>query len=138
MGLSAMSAIKIEASISLEQLLSAVERLPDAEIGRFTEQILALRARRLAPASPADEATLLQRINRTLPPGTQRRCDELLAKRDAETLTAAEHDELLRLSDQCEIEHADRVAALIELAQVRRISLGELMATLGIAPTSHA
>ncbi len=129
-----MSAIKIEASISLEQLLNAVERLPDEEISHFTEQVLALRARRVAPALPADEAALLQRINQTISPADQRRYDDLVAKRDAEILTPDEHIELLRLSNLREAYDADRIAALAELAQARQTSLAALMVALDISP----
>lgn len=122
----------------VEQLLKAVAQLPDEEIGRFTEQVIALRARRVAPVLSAAEGALLQRVNRAFPDDDLRRYDELVAKRRAETLTPAEHDELLRLSNRYEAHDASRLAALSELAQLRRVSLAKLLTSLDIMPLSDA
>jgi hypothetical protein len=64
----------------------------------------------------------------------QQRYDDLIAKRQAETLTPDEHAELLRLSDQTERVHAERIAALAALAQIRQTTLPDLMRDVGIAP----
>jgi hypothetical protein len=129
-----MAVIQVEATISLEQLLKVVAQLPDDEIGSFTEQVIALRARRIAPSLPNDEGDLLQRINQALPSKDLQRYDELVAKRDAETLTPAEHDELLKLSDRYEEQDATRIAALIDLARMRGVALADLMASLEFTP----
>jgi hypothetical protein len=81
---------------------------------------------------PKKEAELLQRINQGLPPDVQQRYDELTAKRRAETLIPEEHQELLALVDHIEQADAERVRALIELAQLRNVSVTTLMAELGI------
>ena len=133
-----MSTIQIESNISLEQLLKAVSQLPDEEIGRFTEQIVALRARRIAPSLTIDEETLLHRINQALPANDQRRYDALITKRQDETLTSAEHDELLCLADRQEAHDADRLAALSDLARLRGLSLTALMVSLDIPPSPDA
>jgi hypothetical protein len=122
----------------LEELLKAVAQLPDDEIGRFTEQVIALRARRVAPSLPAEEEVLLQRINRAFPAEDQQRYDALVTKRQDETLTPDEYDELLRLSDRHEAFDATRIAALIDLAQVRGVSLTDLMSSLDIEPRANA
>jgi len=122
----------------LEQLLKAVAELPDEEIGRFTEQVIAIRARRVAPSLPAEEENLLQRINRVFPTDDQLRYDALVAKRRDEALAPDEYDELLRLSDRYEVHDAARIAALSELAQLRGVPLNDLMTSLGIGPHSNA
>jgi hypothetical protein len=122
----------------VEQLLKAVAQLPDEEIGRFTEQVIALRARRVAPSLPAEEEILLQRINSAFPADDQQRYDALVAKRLDETLTPDEYDELLRLSDLYEAYDATRIAALSDLAQVRGVPLTDLMSSLDIGPRSDA
>ncbi len=129
-----MSTIQIQTSV--EQLLDAVAQLPPDELASLTEKIVALRASHAAPHIEADEANLLLQINRDIPPNTRLRYNELISKRQAETLNAAEHTELINLTNQVEQREADRVTALAALARLRQISLPELMTALGIqAPT---
>lgn len=81
---------------------------------------------------PEAEARLIQQINEGLPPELWRRYNELIAKRQAETLTPDEHATLIALSNQIEDLNARRIEALAELARLRQTSLSELMQQLGI------
>jgi hypothetical protein len=56
----------------------------------------------------------------------------LRAKREDESITDTEYEELTRLTDQAEELHANRMAALAELAKFRGVSLPVLMDQLGI------
>ena len=67
-----------------------------------------------------------------IPPEVQMRYDELIARRRAESLSPGEHSELLDLSEQVEEFEAQRIEYLPELARLRRVSLVEFMADLGI------
>jgi hypothetical protein len=58
-----MTTISIEAQVSTEQLLHAVERLPPQELATFVDQVVALRAQRTAPHLDQPETTLLLQIN---------------------------------------------------------------------------
>ena len=130
-----MPTIQIEADLSPEQLLSAARQLPRREFDRFVERVLSLRAE---PVLPAAESELLLKINHPVPDDLLHRYDELIARRDTRTLTAEEHEELLRLTDQVELLEAERMRLLIELAQLRQITLDELMGQLGFQPLSYA
>ena len=127
-----MTAISIEAQITTEQLLRAVEQLPPAELARFVDQVLALRAQYAAPRLSQAETTLLLQINRGLPSDVQRRFDELVAKRQNEAISPGELQELISLTDQIEQRDVQRAAALIELAQLRGVGVPELITSLGI------
>ena len=81
-----------------------------------------------------NEADLLLQINRDIPTDIRLRNNELIGKRQSETLTEAEYAELLKLSDQIELMQVQRITALVALAQLRQISLSDLMIALGIAP----
>lgn len=129
-----MPTINIEADLSSEQLLSAARQLPRREFDQFVMRVLSLRAERSGPVLPVAESELLLKINHPVPDDLQRRYDELLARRDARTLTSEEHEGLLVLTDQVEILEAERMKHLIELAQLRRITLDELMNQLGLQP----
>jgi hypothetical protein len=70
---------------------------------------------------------LLQKINEQLPLSVQRQFATLNAKRQDETLTPAEHQELLRLIDQIEQADVDRLRHLLELAQIQEVSIDDLL-----------
>lgn len=97
-----------------------------------------LQARRRAPGLSQGESELLAKINQGFPPDVQRRLNELVAKRQAETLTPGEHEELLRLIEQSEKAEAARVEALAQLAALRGVSLTKLMDDLGIKAPDYA
>lgn len=132
-----MTTIQIEAHISTEQLLRAVEQLPPDELTTFVDQILALHARREAPHLSQSEAVLLQQINQALPEDVQRRFDALVVQRQTERITPGELQELIRLTEQIEQQDARRLAALVDLARVRGTTVPVLMDTLGIQPPTY-
>jgi hypothetical protein len=57
----------------------------------------------------------------------------LVAKRQEETITPEERAELSQLTDQSEQRDAQRVAALEALAHLRRMTLADLMDSLGLS-----
>jgi hypothetical protein len=78
------------------------------------------------------EAELVRQINQInegFSPAFSRRYRELRAKLAAETLVpdGTEHQELIEMSDQLELRHADRLGLLSELAKLRKTSLAEVM-----------
>jgi hypothetical protein len=127
-----MATVEVRSQVSLDELLNGVAQLDTPALEHFISQVLTLRAKRIAPSVPEKEAELLQQINQGLPLDVQQHYDELTAKRRAEALTPEEHQELLALVDRIEQADAERVRALIELAQLRNVSVTTLMAELGI------
>jgi hypothetical protein len=87
---------------------------------------------------PRQEAELLQKINRSLSQIQWERYDQLVGKRQAETLTPEELDELMALSDQIEAANVRRIKYLAELARLRNTTVSALIVELGIKPRSHA
>ena len=127
-----MTNIRVEANVSTEQLLHAVQQLPTDELDTFVAQVLAVRAQQAAPNVTQTESELLLRINQSLPAMLQQRYNDLVGKRRAEQLTLDEHTELLALTDQIEQAEADRAAALASLAQIRQTSVRAVMQALGL------
>lgn len=119
---------------STEQLLNTISQMPQPELETFIEQVLKLRAQRQAPSLSAPESELLLKINQGIPAELQHRFNELIAKRQALTLTQAEHAELIQLGDHIEQLDAERIEHLAALAKLRQRSLTELMQDLGIQP----
>lgn len=120
--------------IAADQLLEAARQLPPPEFNQLVDRLLAWRGQLMnaAPRLSAAETELLLKINQGFAPAPQQRYDELLEKRDARTLTPAEYQELLALTDQVEAFNVERVKALADLARLRQVSLPEVMRQLGL------
>jgi hypothetical protein len=123
--------------INTEQLLHAALQLPRTELEQFVARLLALSIRQDTPHLAQAESELLLKINQGLPPVMQQKLDELIAKRQTQTLTAEEHEELIQLTEHIEKADAERLQHLLKLAMLRNVSLDELTQQLGIHPVPH-
>lgn len=133
-----MPVVQVEAQLPTDELLRAVGQLNQSDLEQFVSQVIALRARRQASGLPRIESELLLKVNEGVPSDIQARYSELIAKRQAETLTPDEYEELLRLTRQVEKLEVRRVEYLAELARLRGTSLTALMEDLGIRPPTYA
>ena len=120
------------------RLLREMARLPLGELDRLACNLLVLRSAKRDQKLPDREANLLLAINRTLEPRKRRHYRRLCAKRRAGTLSRAEHRELLRLGDETEEINADRAKSLVAMAALRKVSVQELMESLGIDSLADA
>jgi hypothetical protein len=127
-----MATLHVEAQLSSEDLLKAMERLETPELERFVSLLLELKARRTAPSLPSREAELLAKINQGLPESLMARYHGLIDKRRACTIDTDEYEELLRLTDEVEALNVQRIENLVDLARLRGTSLPDLMKQLGI------
>ena len=119
--------IKLIADIQSEELLDRV-RL-------FLKEVESeMKALDKPPALSKEETELLLKINEGLPEEVQLRYNELLIKQSEETMTEAEHKELVQLIPRVEAKGAERMRYLIQLAQLWNISVDEVMERLGIKP----
>jgi hypothetical protein len=114
------------------ELLKAVRQLSPDELDVFLERLSLLRPQPTANKLSAEESRLIERINRGLPEATCRRYARLSQKRKKNSLSDKEHSELLTLTHEFENRDAERAAALLELANLRRIPLRLLMKQMGI------
>jgi hypothetical protein len=133
-----VATIPVEAQMSTEQLLHALEQLPSKEFITVIDRLLAVRAQRQEPHLSQDETTLLFQINSGVDPSTANRLNELTAKRRDETITPEELQELIGLTETVEQFDVQRLTALDALAGLRHMSLADLMASLGIPPARNA
>lgn len=118
--------------LSTDEIISAVAQLSLPEIEEVFDHVLALQAQRKAAHLSPVESALLVRISEGLPAEMLERLATLRAKREDEKITDKDYEELTRLGDHVEELHADRLAALAELAKIRGVSLPLLMDQLGI------
>lgn len=89
---------------------------------------------RRAPGMPTRESELLLRLQTLFPPEQTREYHALCAKSDAGTLIETERQQFLTLLEQRDHQNAERLELVAELAQLRGVSLREMMAQLGIRP----
>ncbi len=113
-------------------VLRDLTMLPVGQLEAMLPKVHLLCASRRGRALSLREAELLIGIYRTLPDETRAAYQRLKEKSRTESLTAAEHRRLLRLSDEVEGLNVERVRSLAELAALRRTPLRKLMASLGI------
>lgn len=133
----ALELIMPTVQIEKKQLLEAVLQMPEQEMEQFIARAFSLKARQKTPALPEREAELLLKINQGLPSATQERLNELIDKRQAETINAKELRELRKLTDQVEKSDARRLELLTELAHLRDVPLRKLIKQLGLKPVPH-
>lgn len=115
-----------------EELLNAALQMSRPELERFVARLFALKSKEETPSLTHRETELLSNINRSVPEDLQRRYDALVRRRLHHKLTRTEHTELLELTKQLEEFDVQRLKWLSELAQLRGVSLPDLMCDLGI------
>jgi hypothetical protein len=87
---------------------------------------------------PGPDAGLLKQINQGFSDAWWEHYHELIRRRQESLLSAAEHRELIRLTDQVERREAKRLRALVKLAKLRRQPLTRLMKALGLPGKTDA
>jgi uncharacterized protein YjgD (DUF1641 family) len=132
-----MPIVKLEAQLSKEDLLEAVQQLTVSELEDFLQEIIDFRAKKLTNNISEKETNLLLKINQNLTDDIQKKYQILIRKRQDENLTNNEYQELLNLTDVVEKHQAQRLKYLVELATLRECSLNHLMDELGINPTEN-
>jgi hypothetical protein len=121
-----------EAVMSVDELLKAVDDLSEPDLENLLNRTLSVRARRRGLIATPEESTLLREINRGIPAELSDRYDILADKRDDETLTEAEYQELLDVAEQIESLGVKRLEAIVKLSELRQVPFPQLMVDLGI------
>jgi|GEM_PF-682066 len=127
----------IEVQISPEQILLAIQKMPETDLDLLIRQVLQIRGQRQAPNLSRTESDLLHRVTYCVPVELQTRFNELVKKRQAITINELELQELCDLNDRIELLEASRIKDLAQLAQLRSVSLLELMNQLKLTPVNH-
>ncbi len=119
--------------VGIDEIISGASSLATPELERFSRQIAQLVSQRREREASKREAFLLAKIREPLLlPPAQRRYDLLFRKLQQEKISEPEHQELSKLIQQNERKGLERLKCLIELAQVRSVSLEEVMSQLGM------
>jgi hypothetical protein len=122
------------AAIKSQNLRHALDKLNLKELDAIVQQAMEVRASKFTPTLSSNESKLFAQINETLPEAIRHRKLALTRKCKNLTLTKAEHQELLRLTQAAERLDVKRLSALTKLARLRQLSVRALMKDLGIKP----
>ena len=120
-------------------LIQGVAEMPISEMERFVQQVDALIVQKKATDKNYRERFLLGKINQTvLSKEKIERYQKLVQKLEAETISKAEYKEFMKLTELEEQIRYERLTYLVELAQLKSITLPELMDKLGLNRPTHA
>lgn len=119
----------------LDQVLAGISRLGTSDLEQFQQEVTLLLARRRGTPLQEQESLLLQKINNRVVPSVWQRYAELHLKMQAETITPAEHSELLVLTGQMEGANIEWLKSIVELARLRGTTPRLLLKQLGINST---
>jgi hypothetical protein len=114
-------------TILRQRLQTLVETLPEEALLLAESLLTDLKSAAASPSTASQEAPLIAIIERRLPPEAQTRLDSLRQRLAEETITKAEHQELLAFIDPIEQMDAERVEAMIQLAQLRQVNLNTII-----------
>jgi hypothetical protein len=126
-----------------QRLEECVARMTPEQYARLLAFAETLLAEGLAPserdmAQPAMEiAELQKRIQHAFPDDLRQRLRELTHKSEVEALNPDERAEYIALAEQREEADAERLQAVIRLAQLRGVTPTQLLEEFGIGAAGH-
>ena len=125
----------IQTKVTVNDFVQAAEQLQNSDLENLARRLLQIHARRKALNLPEREAQLLQGIVRTATYEGQERYRQLNGELKLRSLTEVELSELHELNELIglsEAKTAERLSFLLELSQLRNVSLTVLMKQLQI------
>lgn len=130
---------QLQASNNIQSLIVGFSEMPLHDLESFINGLNALVIRKRVADKGKQDKALLLKINQTvLPEQALERYVFLQDKMELETLSESEYKELLALVNQEEKIRNKRFKYLLELSQLRGISLTELMGNLGLNTLNYA
>lgn len=134
-----MDNAQIQMNNNIQTLISGFSEMPLNDLESFISGLNALVIRKRVVDKGKRDKTLLLKINQTvLPEQAMERYIFLQDKMELENLSESEYQELLTLVNQEEKIRNKRFKYLLELSQLRSISLTELMNNLGLNTLNYA
>ena len=120
-------------------MLASVSEIPVKELEYFVRELNALITRKKTKDKDYRERALLSKMNRTvLSKHKSERYVSLHHKLELESLSESEHKEFMDLVTEEENYRNERVKYLIELAQLRAVTVPQLMISLGLNLSHNA
>lgn len=127
----------LELPAEIEMKVHEIASAEGLDVSAFMREVVEARVRQYDSARPLTESDLLIRINRLVfPEAFWNRYRELVAKLNAGTLTPDEQEDLFAHTDQTENRDAERLSYLVALAELRGVTVQQVITQLGLRPVS--
>src|SRR5579871_4577563 len=107
-----MADVPRQTPMTTQEIIAAIGQLGPVDLEKVARHVARLRMK----SGTGQEAELLKTARRHRPRAFDRRYRELMRKRQEETLTKTEYEELLRLTDEAEAFETRRIKAMSALA----------------------
>ncbi|MBK9015405.1 MAG: hypothetical protein IPM82_15840 [Saprospiraceae bacterium] len=129
-----MQSIEIQKGVRVgfEELLAGAAQMGNADLEKFTDRLSQMLARRKTPKPSERELELLKKIYEPLKVSTQKKYDLLQAKLLDESISHAEHEELMTLVETAESHNVEWLKSVVELARLRAVAVEDLLTQLGL------
>ena len=121
-------------TIQNPQFYQTLNKLSVNELDELIGEIMQLRKQKLPNVLSNIETELLRKINTGVLPTIQKRYAILFKKRQKETLTDTDYEELIALTSYIENHNAQRLSYIIELSQIRNTTVDDVIASLELKP----
>lgn len=118
--------------IKVSELIENAEQLNPEELDHFIKKVLVLRAKRTSPVLSKKESDLLNQINKGYSDIKWERIELLNDKLEEGVLDSKGKDELDSLLESYEKYTVQRLRYLGQLAELRKVTLRDLMIQLGM------
>ncbi len=129
----------MNAQQTVSEILDSASRLGAEDFEKLFKKIAILHVQRSGMSAISQgEADLLEQINQGFPRAKWERLQYLDWKMETSGLSEKEAAESLRLAMAYENHTVERLQLLVKLADIRKVSLDELMTQLEIKPLTHA
>lgn len=119
--------------VSPEQILAEMGQLGLEELEQVMNKGYYLLAELKAPHLSKRETELFMEINKGFEPVFLYRYNELKQRLAQGIMTSIENEEFIHLTEIAEEKNVARLSHLVELAQIRKITVPELMVQLGFS-----
>jgi len=129
----------MNAQPTVSEILDSASRLGAEDFEKLFKKIAILHIQRSVGGKlPQGEAALLEQINQGFPVAKWERLQYLDWKMETNGLSEKEAAESLRLATAYENYTVQRLQLLVKLAEMRKLSLDELINQLELKPLTHA
>ncbi|MDX2070629.1 MAG: hypothetical protein SFV55_19535 [Haliscomenobacter sp.] len=118
--------------LSPEQILEQMGQLALSDLEQVMNKGYYLLAEKKAPHLSKRETELFMEINKGFEQEFQDRYDLLKEKLENETMNLLENEEFIGMTEIVEARNVTRLQCIVELAQLRKVTVPELMNQLGL------
>ncbi len=124
--------------MQINELIKSVEQLSSSQFEAFYHKLQKIRLQKTPSSIVEKEEKVLKKIHTPFAKKKNLRFNLLIAKRDTQSLSKEEYQELLELTAAFEKFELKRLKLLVKLADLRKITLPEVINLYNIKPIAKS